>query len=73
MRIDDNVQTLTDEVIANRKAAKQLAWDQALRGDPICGGLFALESMAQAAGLGYEATTMQDWRDEDEDDEIRPF
>lgn len=60
-----------EELIEDRKAALSLATDAAIRGDPICGGMFALESLAQRNGLGFIATTMQDY--DDEDDSIRPF
>lgn len=45
-----------------------------MRGDPIAGALFELESAAHALpGGGFVATTGQDFRTEDEDDDIRPF
>jgi hypothetical protein len=66
---------LSKEVIENRKVAMDLARRQALSGDPVCGGLFALESLAHSmtGGATFMATTAQDWRDEDEDDEMRPY
>ena len=62
-------------VIDNRKAAMDMAREQALSGDPVCGGLFELESLAHSLGGGasFMATTAQDWRDEDEDDDMRPY
>ncbi len=50
-----------------------LARKAAIRGDGIAGAMFELESIASKYGLGYLAKTAQDWRDEDEDDEMRPF
>lgn len=61
-----------DELIENRKAARQLALNQAMAGDEICGAMFALETIAQDAGLGFVARTQQDYSDDDDDD-IRPF
>jgi len=65
--------SIESETITNRTAALNLARRNAARGDTICGSLFALESMASSVGLGFMATTAQDWRDEDEEDDIRPY
>lgn len=62
-----------EHVLENRKAARDIAWDAAAQGDGTAGALFALESMAHAAGLGYMVETADQYRDPDEDDEIRPF
>jgi len=52
----------------------ELARQAAQEGDGIAGALFELESIAHTIpGGGFMATTAQDMRDEDEDDEIRPF
>jgi hypothetical protein len=66
---------LSNEAIENRKAAMELARRQATAGDPICGALFQLESLAHSLGgaASFMAATAQDWRDEDEDDDIRPY
>jgi len=60
-----------EAAIENRQAARRLAEQQAISGDGICGAMFTLESIAHAAGLGYVATTAQDFSDEN--DEERPF
>lgn len=62
-----------EEAIANRKIALEMARNAASRGDGVCGGLFALESAAHAAGLGFLATTAQDYDDDDEDIDVRPY
>jgi hypothetical protein len=64
---------LSNDVIQNRKAAMEMVRKQAQRGCGICGAMFELESAAHAAGLGFMATTAIDWRDEDSDDEMRPY
>ena len=64
---------ISDETIANRKAAMEMVHEAALRGDEACAGLFELESMAQSCGLGFMATTAQDWADEEEDEDVRPY
>jgi len=62
------------DTLANRRAAMELARQAAQEGDGIAGALFELESIAHTIpGGGFMATTAQDMRDEDEDDEIRPF
>ena len=68
-------QKLSKETIENRKAAMDLVRRQAISGDPICGALFELESLAHSMGgaASFMATTAQDWRDEDEDDDMRPY
>ncbi len=66
--------TLSNDTIKNRKAMLDAARDAAIGGDPICGAMFALESLARGVhGGGFIATTAQDWRDEDDDDDIRPY
>jgi|WetSurMetagenome_2_1015567.scaffolds.fasta_scaffold1711634_2 hypothetical protein len=63
-----------EHTLANRRAAMELARQAAMRGDPIAGALFELESAAATTHGGqFLATTAQDFRDEDEDDEMRPF
>lgn len=65
---------LSKETINNRKAAMALARDAAIGGDGIAGAMFELESAAHTVpGGGFIATTAQDFRDEDEDDDVRPF
>lgn len=60
------------EIMEERMILKELARKRALRGDRICGGLLALESYAKEIGLGYEVSR-QDWRDVDDEDDIRPY
>lgn len=60
-------------LMSNRQAAMNAVRDAAMKGNGIAGALFELESAAHSAGLGFIATTAQDFRDEDEDDNIRPF
>lgn len=66
---------LSNDTVENRIAAMDLVRRQAICGDPTCAALFELESVAHSMGPfgSFIATTAQDWRDEDEDDEIRPF
>lgn len=60
-----------EHAIENRKAARQMALNAAIKGNAVCGAMFAMESMASDAGLGFLATTAQEYSDDDDD--IRPF
>lgn len=63
--------TELEELIKNRKAARELMIDAAHRGDPVCGGLFALEASVRGMpGLDYVVESL-DY--DDQDDEERPF
>jgi len=63
-----------DETIENRQAANDLMHRQAIRGDKICGAYFALKSLAGIIpGGNYIAGTMQDYGDEDDNDDMRPY
>lgn len=65
---------LDNETIQNRQAAMELLPRQAMRGDKIAGGLFALKSLAgQVPGGNYIANTMQDYGNECEEDDFRPY
>lgn len=61
------------ETIANRRAARALAIDQAMRGDPICGAYFALEALARSAPEGAFLVDFQDYEDETDEDDMRPY
>ena len=63
------------ETIKNRKAVDDLIRKQARAGDPICSSLLELESFAHHAGGGasFMATTAYDWRNEDAEDDLRPY
>lgn len=63
---------LDNETLANRKAAMELTRLAAQRGDGIAGALFELESAADKLPGGGIAQTL-DYRDEDEDDDERPY
>lgn len=58
-----------EEAVANRKAAREMARDAAMRGNPICGGYFALRD------LHWMAAQIDDFADYDDsnDDDIRPY
>lgn len=63
-----------DELIhhaEDRKAARELAADQAAKGCGVCGGMFMLEALARQQGLGILVDN-QAWDDDDEGD-FRPF
>ncbi len=63
---------MDEDTVNNKIAGRELALRQAVRGDKICGALFALEAIARSIpGGDFIAGTMQDWSD-DEDD-IRPY
>lgn len=58
----------------NRRAADELMRESAMKGDGIAGAYFELESAALQTPAGpFIAGTAYDYRDEDEDDHIRPF
>lgn len=62
------------ETIENRQAAMDLVHRAAIKGDKICGAYFALKDLAGTIpGGNYIAGTMQDYGDETEDDDIRPY
>lgn len=60
-----------EEILENRRAALELARNAAMRGDPICGAMFALKDLARDVDPFLE--TEIGYRDEDEDDDIRPY
>lgn len=57
-----------DEEAAECRAMREACRDQAMRGDPICGGYFALRDIPMAGFLD----DLADWT-EDNDSDIRPF
>lgn len=65
--------SLSPEVLANRQAQNAMLHDAAVKGDPIAGAVFELESLAHQEGLGFIATTGFDYRDEDDLDDLRPY
>lgn len=64
---DDNF----DDRVKNRLAAKELAYKQALAGDPICQRYFIFKSTLTKGGEAY-IETMLDYAEDDEED-FRPY
>lgn len=58
----------------NRRAADDLMRQAAMQGDGICGAYFELESVARQTDWGsFIVGTAYDYREEDEDDNLREF
>ena len=66
------LQKRIDDVAETRKAMEDLISRQARRGDRTCLRLRSMQS-GLPAGLNFMATTSIDGRDEDGDDDIRPY
>lgn len=61
--------------LENRRAARDLCLDAAMRGNPVCGGMFAMEAMARSAipGGDFLVDHADFNNDAFDEDDIRPF
>jgi hypothetical protein len=62
---------MNNDRVNNRKAAKALAYKQALAGDPVCRDYFIFKSTLTKGGEPFIETVL-DYADDDEDD-FRPY
>lgn len=62
----------SEERIANRKAAMDMARKAAMQGDPIAGAYFSFESFIRKDPYGDFLIEFGDYMD-DEDDDFRPY
>lgn len=62
-----------DEILKNRLAQEALRREAAMRGDPIAGALFELESWASQDPAGRFIVDSFNYRDKDELDDERPY